>query len=77
MSLVTGHSSFAKDKINDKSQMTNDGSVATHIPIIAMTANAMKGDREICLEAGMDDYMTKPIKRDLVFEMIKKWVFKD
>ena len=77
MSLVTGHSSLAKDKTNDKCQMTNDGSVATHIPIIAMTANAMKGDREICLEAGMDDYMTKPIKRDLVFEMIKKWVFKD
>ncbi len=47
------------------------------IPIIAMTANAMKGDMEKCLNAGMDDYMTKPIKRDLVFEMIKKWVFKD
>ena len=39
-----------------------------------MTANAMKGDREICLEAGMDDYVTKPIKRELVFEMIEKWV---
>jgi len=47
------------------------------IPIIAMTANAMKGDKEKCLNAGMDDYITKPIKRDLVFEMIKKWVFKD
>jgi CheY-like chemotaxis protein len=45
-----------------------------HIPIIATTANAIKGDREICLEAGMDDYMTKPIKRELVFDMIKKWV---
>ena len=77
MSLVTGHSSLAKEKSNGKWQMTNDGSVATRIPIIAMTANAMKGDREICLEADMDDYMTKPIKRDLVFEMIKKWVFKD
>ena len=45
-----------------------------HIPIIAMTANAIQGDREMCLEAGMDDYMTKPIKRELVFDMIKKWV---
>jgi CheY-like chemotaxis protein len=34
----------------------------------------MKGDREKCIEAGMDDYITKPIKRELVFEMIKKWV---
>jgi CheY-like chemotaxis protein len=39
-----------------------------------MTAHAMKGDREKCIEAGMDDYITKPIKRELVFEMIKKWV---
>ena len=45
------------------------------VPIIAMTANAMKGDREICLEAGMDDYITKPIKRDIVFKIIEKWLY--
>lgn len=45
------------------------------IPIIAMTAHAMKGDREMCLEAGMDDYITKPIKRELVFGILEKWIF--
>ncbi len=43
------------------------------IPIIAMTAQAMKGDRESCLEAGMNDYIAKPIKREVVFEIVKKW----
>lgn len=47
----------------------------TQVPIIAMTAHAMKGDREMCIEAGMNDYTTKPIKREMVFEMIQKYVF--
>ena len=44
------------------------------VPIVAVTAHAMKGDREMCLEAGMDDYITKPIKREGVFEVLEKWV---
>jgi len=47
-----------------------------NIPIVAITAHTMKGDREKCLEAGMDDYITKPIKREIVFEILEKWVFK-
>jgi signal transduction histidine kinase/ActR/RegA family two-component response regulator len=42
-----------------------------HIPIIAMTAYAMQEDREHCIEAGMDDYITKPIQRDELFKSIK------
>ncbi len=47
------------------------------VPIIAMTANAMKGDREMCLDSGMNDYISKPIKREIVFEIIEKWIHQD
>ena len=53
----------------------NQQSKINRIPIIAMTAHAMKRDREKCLEAGMDDYITKPIKKEIVFEILENWIF--
>jgi CheY-like chemotaxis protein len=43
-------------------------------PIIAVTANAMKGDREKCMAAGMDDYISKPVDRKRLQEVLSKWV---
>lgn len=44
------------------------------VPVIAMTANAMVGDREKCMMAGMDDYITKPINSDHMMEALVKWL---
>jgi len=45
-----------------------------HTKIIALTADAMVGDREKCISAGMDDYLNKPLKTTQIAEMLKKWI---
>ncbi|MPZ42961.1 MAG: response regulator [Betaproteobacteria bacterium] len=44
------------------------------LPIVALTANAMRGDRERCLQAGMDDYLAKPFSQDQLRELLERWV---
>jgi len=47
---------------------------ARQVPVIAMTADAVAGCRERCLEAGMDDYVTKPVRPDLLYQALSKWL---
>ena len=50
---------------------TKERTSGGHVPIIAMTAHAVKGFRERCLEAGMDDYITKPINPEELFKAVE------
>ena len=75
MPVMDGYAAtLAIRELEDKKQSGGNGRGARRIPIIAMTANASKGDMETCLEKGMDDYLSKPLKRKTLLETVGRWL---
>ncbi len=75
MPVMDGYEATAKIRAHELELATPNPTTQplNHLPIIAMTARAVKGDRERCLEAGMDDYISKPFSKKGLLAIVDKW----
>ncbi len=73
MPVMDGYEATAGIRAYESEQKARNMQRASQTPVIAMTAHALEGYREKCLEAGMDDFITKPLKRKELIELVKKW----
>ena len=71
MPVMDGYT--ATRAIREKEARAGRGAAAGHIPIVAMTAHSMTGDREKCLAAGADDYIAKPLKKAHLLSIVRQW----
>ena len=73
MPVMDGYAAMGAIRDNETAD-GQDGTPPSRLPIIAMTAHALIGDREKCLRAGADDYLSKPLKKDKLLAMVNKWL---
>ena len=62
------------DGFEATAEIRRQAAPGNHLTIVAITANAMQGDRERCLAAGMDDYLSKPVSRERLHEVLERWL---
>jgi CheY-like chemotaxis protein/HPt (histidine-containing phosphotransfer) domain-containing protein len=73
MPVMDGFEATKAIRERERSSGNGGNSPTLHVPIVALTAHAMRGDREACLAAGMDDYMSKPFSQQQLVAVLKKW----
>jgi CheY-like chemotaxis protein len=74
MPEMDGCQATAAIRAREAANGAGDARSHARLPIIALTANAMEGDRERCLAAGMDDYLPKPFHKEQLDRMLKRWI---
>jgi CheY-like chemotaxis protein/HPt (histidine-containing phosphotransfer) domain-containing protein len=74
MPILDGVEATRRIRTAELGMQTAKGAAARRLPIVAMTAGALNGDRESCLQAGMDDYVSKPLSPAALARVLEKWL---